>query len=216
MFQLETAKIQQKSISEYLLSMEPVIPAPGAIDVISVPFESYINRIMVNNGQMVSKGDPLLEIHPSQNTDLSFLEIESAYDTAKQSLQHVKELLDLQLATNEQYLTAELNFQQAKLRLENIKKQGIEGLRNLIANVDGLIKSVNVQQGSIVPPSASLVEIIAENRFEINLGIEVEDLHKLEIGQNVILTPVYDSSSLKVVGKIRKLAHAGRILHHDL
>ena len=205
---VKTAKITVKDISKSISAYGTVIPAPGAIDVLSVPFESYINQLMVNNGQMISKGDALLAIEPSQNTYLSLLETKTSYETTKQSLQHVKELLDLKLATNDQFLNVQLAFQQAKIRLENMEKQGIEGPRNLLANADGLIKMVHVQQGAIVPAGTTLVEIVAQNHFEINLGIETEDMSKLKLDQRVFLSPVYESTSSEVVGKIRKLAYA--------
>lgn len=205
---VKTAKIVVKSISKSISAYGTVIPAPGAIDVLSVPFESYITRLMVSNGQMISKGDPLLVIQPSQNTYLSLLEAKASYETTKQSLQHVTDLLKLKLATNDQFLNAQLAFQQAQLRLEYMNKQQLEGPRNLLASVDGLIRMVNVQQGAIVPASTTLIEIVHQDHFEVNLGIEAEDMSELKLGQMVVLSPVYKSTASKVVGQIRKLAYA--------
>lgn len=124
---VKTAKIEIRNVLKNIYAFGTVTPAPGAIDVVSVTFESYIVHLMVNDGQMVLKGESLIEIQPSQNTSLSFAEAERSFKTTQSALQHVKELLDLKLATNDQFLNAQLAFQQAQLRLENMKKQGVEG-----------------------------------------------------------------------------------------
>ncbi len=205
---VKVARIENKTLSNYIDVYGTIIPAPGAIDVISVPYESYINKLMVNNGQMISKGDPLIKIEPSKNTYLGLLEASNSYKSAQQNLKHMQELLDLKLATNDQFLNAKLKYQQAKAALENFKREGVKGPTVVSADTNGIIKLVNVHQGSIVASGKPLIQIVSQNRFEVKMGIEAEDIHKLKIGQHVLLSHVYEESPSAVIGKIRKLSYA--------
>ena len=67
---------------------------------------------------------------------------------------------------------------------------------------------INVHQGEIVPAGTTLLQIVSQNSFEVNLGIESEDIRQLKVDQGVSLSSVYESASPKVVGNIRKLSYA--------
>ncbi|MBI4644977.1 MAG: hypothetical protein HY743_14880 [Deltaproteobacteria bacterium] len=69
--QVQTAPIRQGALTEQIIAYGSVIPAPGALQTVSVPFESQVMQIMVSNGQKVAKGNDLLEIKPSPDTALT-------------------------------------------------------------------------------------------------------------------------------------------------
>lgn len=100
--QVRTTPIREEVISVNIAAYGSVIPAPGAVQTISVPFESQVVQIMVNQGQKVSKGNDLLEIKPSPDTALQLEQAGQAYDLARQSLSYVERKFELKLATNDQ------------------------------------------------------------------------------------------------------------------
>ena len=112
-------------LTENIAAYGSVIPAPGAVQTVSVPFESQVMQIMVSNGQKVSKGNDLLKIKPSPDTALQLEQAVQALDLARQSLQFVERKFELKLATNDQVLQARQALQQAQLRLESMKKRGV-------------------------------------------------------------------------------------------
>jgi membrane fusion protein (multidrug efflux system) len=203
-----TTPLKTGTITENITVYGKIIPAPGAVRSVSVAFQSQIRRIRVNNGQKVSQGDVLVDLEPSPNTSLQFMQAQDAYETAKQSLQHMQQRFDLKLATNDQLLTAKLTFEQARLRLESMKKQGIDGSQEIRADVGGLIKQVYVQEGAIVAGGNPLIEIVAQNILEARLGVEPEDIVKLQPNQSVLLARVNVSTAPQVNGKIRKISYA--------
>ncbi len=185
-----------------------VVPAPGAIQVVSVPYESRVRSVMVSEKQKISQDDALLEIEASPNTLLELEEAQNASDIARQKLGHVKELFALKLATNAQLLEAQEADRQASAKLESLQKRCVEGKRVIRADTTGLIGKVHTQEGAIVPAGNPLMEIVAQDRFEVRLGMEPEDVNRLVPGQSVNLYYVNVSYPHGALGKIRKISRA--------
>jgi membrane fusion protein (multidrug efflux system) len=205
---VRVAPIKAKTISTAIMAFGDVVPAPGAVQVASMPYEIRVNRIMVSTGQKISRGEPLLEVEPSPDTVLQLQQAQNSYEISKQSLDHVKQLFDLKLATNAQILKAQEVFQQASLQLESLKKMGVDEKRVIRATESGLISYVNVQEGAIVADGKPLVGIIAQNRLEVRLGVEPNNAERLISGQTVTLAYVNEPSKKEVAGKVRKISRA--------
>ncbi len=185
-----------------------VVPAPGAIQVVSVPYEIRVRRVMVSERQKISAGDALLEIEASPNSLLELEQAQNARDIAKQKLGHIKELFALKLATNAQILEAQEADQQAALRLKSLRKRGVDGNRIIRSNEAGLIGKVHIQEGAIIPAGNPLVEIIDQNRLEVRLGIEPGDASLLAADQPVRLSYVDVPAAQETIGRIRKISRA--------
>jgi membrane fusion protein (multidrug efflux system) len=205
---VKVAPLTMADLSSDITVYGDVVPAPGAIQVISVPYESRVRRVMVSGRQKISAGDELLEIEPSPNTLLELEQAQSARDLAEQKLDHVKEMFSLKLATNVQILEAQEAARQAALRLDSLKKRGVDGKRIMHAEEAGLIGKVHVQEGAIVPAGGPLVEIIAQDRFEVRLGVEPGDADRLAAGQSVSLGYVDVPNAGQITGRIRKISRA--------
>ena len=200
--------IKRAAINRVITAYGGVVPAPGAIQVISVPYESQILHIMVSNAQKISKGDTLLEIGLSPDTKLQLRQAQNDYQISEEGLKYVQQLFDLKLATNNQLLQAKQTFQKAELHLESLKRRGISSNQVIRANVMGLVSNVHVQEGAIVPAGNPLVEIVAQNRLEVRLDLEPEDVARLHAIQPVFLTYVNAGASNAVTGQIRKISRA--------
>ena len=201
---VKVVPIKRATINRIISAYGEVVPAPGAIQVISVPYESQVLHIMVSNAQKISKGDTLLEIGLSPDTKLQLQQAQNDYQISEEGLKHVQQLFDLKLATNNQLLQAKQTFQKAELHLESLKQRGISGNQVIRANVMGLVSKVHVQEGAIVPAGNPLVEIVAQNRLEVRLDLEPEDVARLHAGQPVFLTYVNVAASNAVTGRDQK------------
>ncbi len=179
---VKIAAVKKGAIQETIRVYGTVIPAPGATNALSVPYESRVHRIMVNEGQEVSPGDPLLEIGPSPETRLKFDQAAESYNTARQALQNMERKFKLKLATNDQVLQAKQASDQAGLNLESMKRQGVDGVHEMKAQAKGLVSRVAVDQGAIVAAGAPLMLVVPENRFELRLGVEPTDIGRVHTG----------------------------------
>jgi membrane fusion protein (multidrug efflux system) len=205
--QVQTAPIRAGVMTEYILSYGSVIPAPGALQSVSVPFESQVIKIMVSNGQKVSRGNSLLEIKPSPDTRLRLEQAQQDLETARETLKDMEGRLALKLATNDQLLKARLNLRQAQLRVASMKKRGIGPPRTLAAPASGLIKQVFVQEGAIVPAGQPLAEIVGQDRLEVRLGVENDAIARVKDRQPVAITRVNVPTLAPVTGHVRKVSY---------
>jgi len=70
--QVETAAIEHKSICQTLTAYGGVVAAPGKTHFMAVSFESRVKHVLVSPGQIVNKGDALLEL---EGTAASLLQL---------------------------------------------------------------------------------------------------------------------------------------------
>lgn len=205
---VKTAPIKKGTVAEDITVYGTIVPAAGAVQTVSVSFESRIRRVLATEGQKVSRGDALLEIEPSPDSSLQIQQARNDYESAKQALQHMQQRFDLKLATKDQLLQTRQALEQAQAKLESMRRRGIDGLRTIHADVAGLISKVSVQEGAIVPAGSPMIEMVAQNRLEVRLGVEPEDIDKVKLGQEVSLTRVNIPRSDRVTGRIRKISRA--------
>ena len=151
--------LKEGTVTEEIAVYGTVIPAPGAVQAISVPFESQVRQVFVSNGQRVATGEKLVEIDPSPDTQLQLEQARNAGAAAQQNLQYVQQRFTLKLATNDQLLQARQAMQDTRLRLESLEQRGIGSKRDLVAEVAGLISKVSVQEGAIVAAGSPLEPI---------------------------------------------------------
>lgn len=208
MADVKIAPIRKGTLAEDIIVYGAVVPAPGAVQTISETFETQIRHIFAIVGQKVSMGEVLLEVDPGPDTRLQVKESRNNFRSAKETLRHMQQRFDLKLATIQQLLQTKQPFQEARLRLENLKQRGIREKKHVVADVDGLINKVYVHEGDIVPASMPLVEIVAQDRFEARLGVEPEDINRLRLDQPISLFSIYMQSSRGVTGRIRAISRS--------
>jgi multidrug efflux pump subunit AcrA (membrane-fusion protein) len=67
------------------------------------------------------------------------------------------------------------------------------------------VGEVLVGEGTRVPAAGPLVTIALQHRIEVRLGIEPEDVGRLQVSQPVALTPVDRSGGTALMGRIRSI-----------
>jgi membrane fusion protein, multidrug efflux system len=213
------AAVKVDSIKRGILAAEitvygVIVPAAGAVQTITVPYESRVRRILVAEGQQVARGNALLEIEPSAETQLQTQQARNEYESAQKALQYMQQRLDLQLATNDQLLTAQQAVEQARAKLESMRTRGSENPHVIHADAGSLISKVSIQAGAIVPAGNPMIEVVVQNRLAARLGIEPADSGKIKSGQEVSLARVNAPGTRTVLGKIRKLSESANATSH--
>lgn len=205
---VKTAAIRTGTIEEILTVYGEIVPAPGSLQSVSVPFESRVLRVMVNLGQDITQAEPLVEIEPSPDTYLKLRQAQNLYETATQALRHVQDRFDLKLATNDQLIQAKQTAQQAELDLQSMKQRGIDGPREIKAGVGGLVSSVSVQVGAIVPAGNPLLQLVTQRRLEARLGVESEHIERVRTDMPVLISFVNVPASPALGGTVRNVSHS--------
>ncbi len=211
---VKVVPIKKGTVAEEITVYGTIVPAAGAVQTITVPFESRVRRILVTEGQQVSRGDPLLEIEPSAETNLQTQQARNDYQSAQKALQYVQQRFDLKLATNDQLLQAQQALEQAQAKLESLRQRGSEGAQAIHADAGSLVSKVAVQEGAIVAAGNAMIEMVAQNRLQARLGIEPADSSKVKAGQEVSLARINVPGTNTVIGRIRKLSQAANATSH--
>lgn len=199
---VKTGTIRLSTIEETITVYGTVIAQLGETEMISVPYESRVGRLLVSAGEQVHANAPLLAIEPSAASRAQLKQAQDMAATAQKVLQQVQEQYDQRLATNSQLLSTKQSYQTAQRTLDTLEKQGVGQNTTLTAQAGGIIRKVSVQQGQIVPAGAPLVENALANRIEVKLGIEPEDVPYVHDNAIVQLFTV-NSDAAPTMGHVR-------------
>ena len=209
--QVQTIKLQKSEISETLSVYGTVLPWPDKLQTISVPYTSLIEKVQVNEGQLVQQGDALLTLKPGEDALLQLEQARKELNAALREQQLLQERIRLKLATQQDLVTAQLRTEQAKVMIKNLADRGIStqrmGTRQIKAEHPGIIHLVSVQQGQIVAAGSPLLQWVDQNQWAVRLGVEPMDFDRLQLSQQVLLTPVNKSVAQPVKGRIATITH---------
>jgi len=203
---VKVAPIKKETIGEVITAYGTVLPAPGAVRSVSVPFESLVRHILVSEGQMVSRGTDLMEIEASADARLKMQEAQSAYEAAGQNLGKIRERVKLKMGTIEELLMAQQAYQKAKIQLQDLEKRGIGEKRRIRSAGSGIVYRVHVGQGSVVPAGMAFLDIVPEDRIEVQLGVEQQDVSRLMVRQLVRISKVNTSAPGGISGQIERIS----------
>ena len=201
--EVQVAKVKRKTVTEKVIVYGSVVAQPGKTHSVSIAFETRVRHILVAPGQFVQENDPLVEIELSPGAQVQFQQAKNAAEAARKELKQTQERFNLKLATNQDLSTAEKTARDAEAQLSALQRAGAGGDNRVRSDMAGVIAKVNVQDGQIVAPGGSLVEIVAESEIEVKLGVEAEDLSAAQEGTPVVIIPLSDPTAPKVEGRIR-------------
>lgn len=205
--QVETIKLHKGKIKQTLSVYGVVLPLPDKLTTLSVPYISQVDKMQVNQGQLVQKGQLLLTLKPGALAKLQLEQAHSELNAASRANQLLKERIQLKLATKQSLVSSRLRVERAKLMLKNLSDQGIGKEQHIKAKQAGIVYLVSVQQGQIVAAGAPLLQIVDQNQWMVRLGIEPESYAHLKVNQQVLITPVNTPVSKPVKGRIEIITH---------
>jgi len=199
-----TTPLKRATIEATITAYGSVVAPGGNVQILSVPFESRVSKVLVSPGQSISAGAEVIRLEPSPETATAVEEAKNALAVAERDLQQTRQRFNERLATNVEISQAEQALQSAKLKLDSLVGRGADKHPTLKAEADGIVGKVDVQDGQIVPAGGALVEIAAGKGIEVALGIEPADAAGLKPGQKVELRLVGASDDDKsVAGSVR-------------
>jgi len=224
---IKMIKVQKGDIVEKALAIGRIEPKQEI--AVKSKISGILNTVFVEVGDVVKKGQPLLEIKPDP-TPLEFAEAKRNVEIAKVTLEkaeneygRMKKLLEANLVSEQEYDAAENEYKQLQLRL-NLAQERLalidEG-RTKIADlqVDTVIKSPvegtvlerRVNEGDPVVPLTSYqagteLLILADMESLIFKGtVDEIDVGKLEVGMTAELK-IGAIPDEKIFGELTKIS----------
>lgn len=187
---VQTMKLEKASIAATVTAYGTVVAQPGELEGVSVQYESKVVRLLVSAGEPVKDEQPLIEIEPSPDTKLQLAQAESAAETTQLQLEQTQRRFDMKLAVNQDLQQAQQEARDAAATLTSLKARGAGERTILKADLTGLLASIDVRIGQIVPAGGPLLSLVPSKQIEILLGVEPADAGRLHEGQKVRISSV--------------------------
>nr|WP_321230132.1 efflux RND transporter periplasmic adaptor subunit [uncultured Psychroserpens sp.] len=173
------------------LSVSGKIQATNSADL-STRMMGYVNKVHVNVGDKVTKGQLLVSIN---NTDLQakraqvnagITEATAAFNNAQKDYDRFKNLFADNSASQKEMDDMTANFEMAKARLESANQMKNEvnaqfAYSNITAPFNGTITSKNVEAGNMANPGMTLISMETPGSFEVMAMVpetEISDIKK--------------------------------------
>ncbi|MBF0544034.1 MAG: efflux RND transporter periplasmic adaptor subunit [Candidatus Riflebacteria bacterium] len=200
-YQVTTRKIQ------YYIDAPGVVQADirGCARVLT-PLSGLVEKILVDVGDTVKKGFPLVELRCSDVSDIhsSELFVQSQVNQTERVLQLNKKLFEIGAVTKNDLLNCEANFEQAKAQLAGLQRKleifgtkGGKGLQDSIvlrAPIDGKVAEIQAHVGDRFDTATSLLTVVNPEKIVIVANIFDTDLSNVKKGQPVVFqTDVFPS-----------------------
>jgi membrane fusion protein, heavy metal efflux system len=200
--QIETGKIENRSIAALLKVNGSIDVPPQNIVSISVPSGGYLKSTRLLEGMNVSKGQVLCTIE-----DRQFIQMQEDYLLAKAKIGYAKAEYERQKELNQSKASSDKVYQQAetdyntltvlvqsyseKLKFAGINPNTVSANNisksiNVYSPISGSVSKVNVNIGRYLTPSDVLFEIVNPANIQLVLNIFEKDVNKLYIGQTVM------------------------------
>ena len=198
--------VQTQSIgdaSEYVATIKSRNSATIMSDV-----EGWIVDIRVHSGQLVKKGDTLMEIDPRRqramvsNFDSQKASKEAALQWAKAQFERTKALSAAGVVSKQDFEQAQSNYDAAVADVKSmdaqITQQQVQ-LRyyNVFAPTDGIVGDVPVHVGDRVTNTTMLTTIDERSGLEVYVSIPSEHARDIKMGAPVEVIDKYDNVLLK-------------------
>ncbi len=200
------------------LSTSGKIQAKNSADL-STRMMGYVNKVHVNVGDQVRKGQLLVSIN---NADLQakkaqvnagITEATAAFNNAQKDYNRFKNLFASNSASQKEMDDVTANFEMAKARLEaaNHMKNEINAqftYSNISAPFNGIITSKNVKTGDMANPGMPLISIEAPGVFEVMAMVPETEISSIKTGITVDVLVKSINKTLK--GKVTEVSSSAK------
>ena len=214
---VEVSQVEANGNSPFL-SVSGKIQATNSADL-STRMMGYVNKVYVNVGDKVSKGQLLVSIN---NTDLQakkaqvnagITEATAAFNNAQKDYNRFKNLFADNSASQKELDDMTANFEMAKARLEaaNQMKNEINAqftYSNITAPFSGTITSKNVEPGNMANPGMPLISIETPGNFEVMAMVPETEISEIKKGSTVDVLVKSINQTLK--GKVSEVSTSAK------
>jgi len=178
------------AISKVIGAHGIIQPYPKDDVKISAVSPMRIETILVKPGDPIKKDQLVIKLQRDQSIDMAVEKTRIAMAQAKLNWQRAQKLFENGVIAKVKLEQAQTAYNLAKADYE-IQQRSMEYAINnseIRSPIRGLVSSVNGVVGQIADPSQVLVRIVNVQNIIANIGIEVEDIGKIKVGQYAEIT----------------------------
>jgi membrane fusion protein (multidrug efflux system) len=202
--QAADSAVSVKVVAAQLTDAVPTLLLNGSIEgkisaTVSAKLGGRIEEVLVNEGQNVKAGDPLVKLESAELANAvrtaqdAVTKARINLDLATADFNRYKKLYEIGAVSQQQYETAEakLKSAQADLSSASTGKNNAEqqhGYGIIAAPVDGVVANKAATIGQVVSPGAALMVVEDIGQVYAVVNIEQKDLGRVKIGQQADVT----------------------------
>ncbi len=209
---VQTAPATQGSIPDTVVAYGTVGPSVDGGLTLSLQQDGRVIGIAVTPGELVHRGDHLIEFGPSAAAASTYQQAVSAVALARTERAHTAQLLAQQLATRDQLAQADKAQADAQAALDALRREGAgQAVQSLLAPFDGIVASIPVAQGDRVAPGTALITLTRLDGLVVTVGVEPAVRLRLQPGQPTQLDRLQPGSGPQTLQT--KLARVDAVLN---
>ncbi len=200
--EIQTGKIEQKSISSLLKVNGKIDVPPQNMVSISVPLGGYLKSTKLLEGMHITEGEVIATMEDQQYIQLQqdYLTAKAHFNSLEKEFLRQKELNESKASSDKVFENAQAEYLSQKVLIkslseklkliginpDNLNENNISRSINIYSPIDGFVSTVKMNIGKYANPTDVLFELV--NPADIHLAMTVfeKDLNKLFIGQKII------------------------------
>lgn len=214
---VKTSHVTANSNSPFL-NVSGKIQASNSADL-STRMMGYVNKVYVNVGDKVSKGQLLVSINNSDlqakkaQVNAGITEANAAFNNAQKDYNRFKKLFADNSASQKEMDDITTNYEMAKARVEaaNQIKNEINAqfaYSNITAPFSGIVTSKNVEAGNMANPGVPLISMETPGDFEVMAMVPESEISAIKKGATVDVLVKSINKSLK--GKVAEVSTSAK------
>lgn len=201
-------------------STNPYLSVSGKIQAVntanlSTRMMGYVNKMYVNVGDKVNKGQLLIAINNSDlqaksaQVNAGITQATVAFNNANKDYVRFKNLFAENSASQKELDDVTAQYEMAKARLETAKQLKNEvnsqfAYTNITAPFSGVVTSKMVAQGDMATPGKPLLSIETPGNFEVMAMVPETEISKIKTGSNVMV--LIKSIDTTIAGKVTEVS----------
>ncbi|QQX75781.1 MULTISPECIES: efflux RND transporter periplasmic adaptor subunit [Aequorivita] len=179
----------------------PFLTASGKIEAansatLSTRMMGFVDKVHVNVGEKVTKGQLLVSINNSDlsaksaQTSAGITEAQAAFNNAEKDYQRFKNLFAENSASQKELDDQRARYEMAKARLEGAKQMKNEvqsqfAYVNLRAPFSGVVTNKFIEAGDMANPGVPLISVEGPGNFEVTASVPESEISKIKSGTEV-------------------------------
>jgi RND family efflux transporter MFP subunit len=214
---VKTSHVEANNNSPFL-AVSGKIQATNSADL-STRMMGYVNKVYVNVGDKVRKGQLLVSINNSDlqakraQVNAGITEATAAYTNAEKDYNRFKNLFSENSASQKEMDDMTANFEMAKARLESANQMKNEinaqfTYSNITAPFSGTITSKNVEPGNMANPGVPLISLETPGSFEVMAMVPESEISEIKKGTTVNV--LVKSINQTIRGKVTEVSTSAK------
>ena len=187
---VQTATLQKGALPRIVTVFGKAEASPSMQEEITAPASAVVDAIFVKAGQQVKPGDRLARLGPTAETAAAYRKAATSLDNARGLVSRTRTLLAQHLATQQQLEDAQKALSDAQASLDALTAGGANTPRTLTSPDAGVVTSISVSHGAIVPAGTALLSIARANGLVLAAGAPPEQAKEISKGNAATISPL--------------------------